>query len=117
MRCRRPRVSSCRGEGVGWDLHENGQVLFVLPSAFGLPGAGDYLRLHQTFEHGLRIFAQFQLGEPGCRAGDAFPGYGHIVLPQPEPREWQAYSPSDRPAERNTSYPYWLIEQSEFFKA
>ncbi|PRB81024.1 toxin VasX [Pseudomonas sp. MYb185] len=108
------RVQGIRLNAVVLDAN---RLLFVLPSAFDLPGAGDYLRLHQTFEHGLRIFAQFQLGEPGCRVGDAFPGYGHIVLPQPEPREWQAYSPSDRPAERNTSYPYWLIEQSEFFKA
>lgn len=93
------------------------RLLFVLPNAFAIPDMRSHLRLRRRFEHGLRVFTQLRLGELGCSADDAFPGYGHIILPQPEPREWQIYSPLNRPEERNTSFPYWLIKQSEFFVA
>jgi len=120
-----------RTYGSGWDnrhqhipqtrlgavMLDASRLLFVLPSAFSVPQVSDPRRYRQAFEYRLRVFAQFQLGDRVCRADDTFPGYGHITLPQPEPRQWQPPSPGQRPTDSDTVFPYWVIEHSEFIKS
>lgn len=93
------------------------RLLFVLPAQFGVPTAGDPLRYRQAIEYSLKVYAQFQLGETICHAGDPFPGYNRITLPQPKPRNWQAFAaqmPTD--GDNADDVAYWLITQRDFAK-
>ena len=85
--------------------------------AVGVPTAGDPLRYRQPIEYSLKVYAQFQLGETVCHAGDPFPGYNRITLPQPKPRNWQAFAaqmPTD--GDNADDVAYWLITQRDFAK-
>jgi len=93
------------------------RLLFVLPAQFGVPTAGVPLRYRQAIEYSLKVYAQFQLGETICHAGDPFPGYNRITLPQPKPRNWQAFAaqmPTD--GDNADDVAYWLITQRDFAK-
>ncbi len=93
------------------------RLLFVLPAQFGVPAAGDPLRYRQAIEYSLKVYGQFQLGETICHADDPFPGYNRITLPQPKPRNWQAFAaqmPTD--SDNAGDVAYWLITQRDFAK-
>lgn len=102
---------------LGAVVLDGSRLLFVLPAQFAVPTAGDPLRYRQAIEYSLKVYGQFQLGEAICYADDPFPGYNRIALPQPTPRNWQAFSPVI-PADFNKAdeLPYWLITQRDFAK-
>ncbi|MGA4639460.1 hypothetical protein ACQKC8_04720 [Stutzerimonas stutzeri] len=104
-------------EKLGALVLTGNRLLFVLPAQFAVPTAGDPLRYRQAIEYSLKVYAQFQLGETICHAGDPFPGYNRITLPQPKPRNWQAFAaqmPTD--GDNADDVAYWLITQRDFAK-
>ncbi len=104
-------------EKLGALVLTGNRLLFVLPAQFGVPTAGDPLRYRQVIEYSLKVCAQFQLGETICHAGDPFPGYNRIKLPQPKPRNWEAFAaqmPTD--GDKADDVAYWLIIQRDFAK-
>jgi len=104
-------------EKLGALVLTGNRLLFVLPAQFGVPAAGDPLRYRQAIEYSLKVYGQFQLGETICHADDPFPGYNRITLPQPKPRNWQAFAaqmPTD--SDNADDVAYWLITQRDFAK-
>src|SRR3990167_8275716 len=104
-------------EKLGALVLTGNRLLFVLPAQFGVPAAGDPLRYRQAIEYSLQVYGQFQLGETICHADDPFPGYNRITLPQPKPRNWQAFAaqmPTD--SDNADDVAYWLITQRDFAK-
>ncbi len=104
-------------EKLGALVLTGNRLLFVLPAQFGVPTAGDPLRYRQAIEYSLKVCAQFHLGETICHAGDPFPGYNRITLPQPQPRNWEAFAaqmPAD--GDKDDDVAYWLITQRDFAK-
>ncbi|RMH81749.1 hypothetical protein EA796_22735 [Pseudomonas sp. AOB-7] len=104
-------------EKLGALVLTGNRLLFVLPAQFDVPTAGDPLRYRQAIEYSLKVYGQFQLGETICHAGDPFPGYNRITLPQPKPRNWQAFA-AQMPTDRDNAddVAYWLITQRDFAK-
>lgn len=109
---RRPAKVISR-EKLGAVVLDGSRILYVLPyqhqPAFGPLAASQYA---------LKVRAQFRLGHQACRAGDPFPAYDDLVLPQPSPRQWAAFDPTLLPQEGDVmdDLPYWLIEQSDYNK-
>jgi hypothetical protein len=104
-------------EKLGALVLDGNRLLFVLPAQFAVPTESDPRRYRQAIEYSLKVYGQFQLGEAMCYADDPFPGYNRITLPQPTPRNWQAFSPAI-PADfdKADELPYWLITQRDFAK-
>jgi hypothetical protein len=104
-------------EKLGAVVLDGSRLLFVLPAQFAVITESDPRRYRQAIEYSLKVYGQFQLGEAMCYADDPFPGYNRITLPQPKPRNWQAFSP-DIPADvdKADELPYWLITQRDFAK-
>lgn len=108
---RPPKVIS--QEKLGAVVLDGSRVLYVLPyqhqPAFSPLAASQYA---------LKVRAQFRLGHQSCRAGDPFPAYDDLVLPQPSPRQWATFNPALLPKEDDVmdDVPYWLIEQSDYNK-
>jgi hypothetical protein len=100
---------------LGAVMLDGSRVLYVLPAQFAVPSRGDPRRYRQAIEYSLKVYGQFHLGEPQCRADDPFPGYERITLPQPNARNWQPYAAS-RPADSSDDQAYWLITQRDFAK-
>jgi hypothetical protein len=100
-------------EKLGAVVLDGSRVLYVLPyqhqPAFSPLAASQYA---------LKVRAQFRLGHQACRAGDPFPAYDDLILPQPSPRQWAAFNPALLPKadEVMDDVPYWLIEQSDYRK-
>lgn len=100
-------------EKLGAVVLDGSRVLYVLPyqhqPAFNPLAASQYA---------LKVRAQFRLGHQICRAGDPFPAYDDLVLPQPSPRQWAAFNPTLLPKEDDVmdDVPYWLIDQSDYNK-
>lgn len=109
---RRPAKVISR-EKLGAVVLDGSRVLYVLPhqhqSAFSPLAASQYA---------LKVRAQFRLGHQSCRAGDPFPAYDDLILPQPSPRLWAAFNPALLPREDDVmdDVPYWLIDQSDYHK-
>ncbi len=109
---RRPAKVISR-EKLGAVVLDGSRVLYVLPHqhrpAFSPLAASQYA---------LKVRAQFRLGHQSCRAGDPFPAYDDLILPQPSPRQWAAFSPALLPKEDDVmdDVPYWLIDQSDYRK-
>jgi len=109
---RRPAKVISR-EKLGAVVLDGSRVLYVLPyqhqPAFNPLAASQYA---------LKVRAQFRLGHQICRAGDPFPAYDDLILPQPSPRQWAAFNPTLLPKEDDVmdDVPYWLIEQSDYRK-
>jgi hypothetical protein len=104
-------------EKLGAVLLDANRLLFVLPAQFAVPSSDDPLRYRQAIEYSLKVCGQFHLGENICYADDPFPGYNRITLPQPKPRNWQAFT-AQRPADGDNTddVAYWLITQRDFAK-
>lgn len=104
-------------EKLGPVVFDSNRVLFVLPAQFAVITESDPRRYLHAIEYSLKVYGQFQLGEAICYADDPFPGYNRIALPQPKPRNWQAFSPAI-PEDFDTvdELPYWLITQRDFAK-
>ncbi|QMV63297.1 hypothetical protein VUJ49_25435 [Pseudomonas berkeleyensis] len=102
-------------EKLGAVLLKDNRLLFVLPAMHQMIAQRDPRRNLQTIQYGLKVCAQFHLGEAMCYANDPFPGYNRITLPQPTPRQWQPYSPG-LPADLETRVEaaYWLISKRDF---
>jgi hypothetical protein len=100
-------------EKLGAVVLDGGRALYVLPyqhqPAFNPLAASQYA---------LKVRAQFRLSHQACRAGDPFPAYDDLILPQPSPRQWAAFNPALLPKEDEVmdDVPYWLIEQSDYRK-
>lgn len=125
-------VLRTRGHASGWDYRyseliakeklgavvlDGNRLLFVLPAQFAVATVGDRRRYRQAIEYSLKVYGQFQLGETICHADDPFPGYNRITLPQPKPRNWQAFAaqmPTD--SDNADDVAYWLITQRDFAK-
>lgn len=109
---RRPAKVISR-EKLGAVVLDGSRVLYVLPHqhqpAFSPLAASQYA---------LKVRAQFHLGHQSCRAGDPFPAYDDLILPQPSPRQWAAFNPALLPREDDVmdDVPYWLIDQSDYNK-
>jgi hypothetical protein len=104
-------------EKLGALVLDGNRLLFVLPAQFAVTSADDPLRYRQAIEYSLKVCGQFHLGENICYADDPFPGYNRITLPQPKPRNWQAFT-AQRPADGDNAddVAYWLITQRDFAK-
>jgi hypothetical protein len=104
-------------EKLGPTVLDGNRVLFVIPAQFAVITESDPRRYRQAIEYSLKVYGQFRLGEAMCYADDPFPGYNHIALPQPTPRDWQAFNPVI-PADfdKADDLPYWLITQRDFAK-
>jgi len=102
---------------LGPVVFDGNRLLFVLPAQFAVITESDPRRYRQAIEYSLKVYGQFQLGEAICYANDPFPGYNRIALPQPKPRNWQAFTPG-MPANFDNAddVPYWLITQRDFAK-
>ncbi|MDH0337024.1 hypothetical protein [Metapseudomonas otitidis] len=100
-------------EKLGAVVLDGTRVLYVLP--YQHPPAFNPLAASQ---YALKVRAQFRLSHQACRAGDPFPTYDDLVLPQPSPRQWAAFNPALLPKEDQVmdDAPYWLIEQSDYEK-
>lgn len=98
-------------EKLGALVMDSTRLLFVLPRQH--PPLRDPLR---SFRYALRVSAQFRLSEHQCRAGELFPDYKELTLPQPAPRSWKPYDPRLVPQPNHTEEdaPYWCIEQSDY---
>jgi len=109
---RRPARAISR-EKLGAVVLDGGRVLYVLPHQHQ-PAFNPLA----TSRYALKVRAQFRLGHQACRAGDPFPAYDDLVLPQPSPRQWAAFDPALLPKEGDVmdDLPYWLIEQSDYRK-
>ncbi|TWC41586.1 hypothetical protein FBY03_102335 [Pseudomonas sp. SJZ079] len=109
---RRPAKVISR-EKLGAVVLDGSRVLYVLPHqhqpAFSPLASSQYA---------LKVRAQFRLGHQSCRAGDPFPAYDDLILPQPSPRQWAAFNPALLPREDDVmdDVPYWLIDQSDYHK-
>lgn len=86
-------------------------VLYVLPSSFSVARLSPIDRYKVSVTQGLKVSAQFELSEDQASQ--------HLVLPQPSPKNWSAFTPSNRhlppdnlPADQ--APPYWQIETTEF---
>ncbi|KFX71216.1 hypothetical protein TMS3_0104590 [Pseudomonas taeanensis MS-3] len=90
---------------------DEGTVLYVLPRQFPQLQLSPLQRHHNSVTQRLKVSAQFHLGQAGSSTDS-------LVLPQPTPKRWQAYSPAfgNRPAQnaQPDDVPYWQIEISEF---
>jgi hypothetical protein len=104
-------------EKLGAVVLDANRLLFVLPAQFAVASADDPLRYRQAIEYSLKVCGQFHLGENICYADDPFPGYNRITLPQPKPRNWQAFT-AQRPSDGANAddVAYWLITQRDFAK-
>lgn len=95
---------------TAWPLDE-GTVLYVLPRQFPPMQLSSLQRHQYSVTHRLRISAQFHLGQEDSSTHA-------LVLPQPTPKRWQAYTPAFRRRPPYTAQPddvpYWQIEISEF---
>jgi hypothetical protein len=100
-------------EKLGAVVLDGSRVLYVLTyqhqPAFSPLAASQYA---------LKVRAQFRLSHQACRAGDPFPAYDDLILPQPSPRQWAAFNPALLPKDDEVmdDVPYWLIEQSDYNK-
>jgi hypothetical protein len=108
---RPPKVIS--QEKLGAVVLNGGRVLYVLPHQHR-PAFNPLA----TSQYALKVRAQFRLSHQACRAGDPFPAYDDLILPQPSPRQWTAFNPVLLPKEEEVmdDVPYWLIEQSDYRK-
>ncbi|RIZ47035.1 hypothetical protein AXX04_29850 [Pseudomonas aeruginosa] len=86
-------------------------VLYVLPASLPIPQLSPRARYSVRMTQGLKISAQFELNadQPEER----------LVLPQPNPKSWSAFTSANRylPPDDlgpHAAPPYWLIENSEF---
>ncbi|EOG2037347.1 hypothetical protein FA366_04480 [Pseudomonas aeruginosa] len=86
-------------------------VLYVLPASLPIPQLSPRARYSMRMTQGLKISAQFELNadQPEQR----------LVLPQPSPKSWSAFTSANRylPPDDlgpHAAPPYWLIENSEF---
>ncbi|MEN1592912.1 hypothetical protein AAIH63_34300, partial [Pseudomonas aeruginosa] len=86
-------------------------VLYVLPASLPIPQLSPRARYSVRMTQGLKISAQFELNadQPEER----------LVLPQPSPKSWSAFTSANRyrPPDDlgpHAAPPYWLIENSEF---
>lgn len=86
-------------------------VLYVLPASLPVPQLSPRDRHRVRMTQGLKISAQFELNadQPEER----------LVLPQPSPKSWSAFTSANRhlPPDDlgpHAAPPYWLIENSEF---
>lgn len=105
-------------EKLGAVILDGNRLLYVFPAQFALVAADDPRRYRQAIEYSLKIYAQLHLGEATCHADDLFPGYNHITLPQPKPRNWQPFTANKPRDEQNgDDVAYWLITQRDFAKA
>jgi len=90
---------------------DEGTVLYILPRQFPQMQLSPRQRHQHSVTHRLRISAQFHLGQEGSSTHA-------LVLPQPTPKRWQAYTPACRSRPPHTAQPddipYWQIEISEF---
>lgn len=111
------RYQSIPKEKLGAVVLDGNRLLFVLPAQFAVASVDDPLRYRQAIEYSLKVCGQFHLGENICYADDPFPGYNRITLPQPKPRNWQAFT-AKRPADGDNAddVAYWLITQRDFAK-
>jgi hypothetical protein len=100
-------------EKLGAVVLDGSRVLYVLPHQHQ-PAFNPLA----TSQYALKVRAQFRLGHQACRAGDPFPAYDDLILPQPSPRLWAAFNPALLPKEDDVmdDVPYWLIEQSDYRK-
>lgn len=100
-------------EKLGAVVLNGGRVLYVLPHHHR-PAFNSLA----TSQYALKVRAQFRLGHQACRAGDPFPAYDDLILPQPSPRQWAAFNPALLPREDEVmdDLPYWLIDQSDYRK-
>src|SRR3990167_7067049 len=98
-------------EKLGALVMDNNRMLFILPWQHA--PVREPLR---SFRYALRVCAQFRLSEHQCRAGEPFPDYKELTLPQPAPRSWQPYEPRlvPQPDHTEEDAPYWRIEQSDY---
>lgn len=106
---RPPRVIS--REKLGAVVLDGSRVLYVLSHQH----QPTYNTL-STSQYALKVRAQFRLSHQACRAGDPFPTYDNLILPQPSPRQWADFNPALLPKEDQVmdDVPYWLIEQSDY---
>ncbi|MBH9087434.1 hypothetical protein I5K40_21015, partial [Pseudomonas aeruginosa] len=86
-------------------------VLYVLPASLPIPQLSPRARYSMRMTQGLKISAQFELNadQPEQR----------LVLPQPSPKSWSAFTSANRylppdDLDPHAAPPYWLIENSEF---
>lgn len=98
-------------EKLGALVMDNTRVLFVLGRQYLPERVPGY-----SFLYALRVCAQFRLSEHQCRAGESFPDYKELILPQPAPRSWKPYDPRLVPKSNDTEEeaPHWRIEQSDY---
>lgn len=98
-------------EKLGALVMDSTRMLFILPWQHA--PRRDPLR---SFSYALRVCAQFRLSEHQCRAGELFPDYKELTLPQPTPRSWKSYDPLLVPKSNDIEEeaPYWCIKQSDF---
>ncbi|QAY83358.1 hypothetical protein [Pseudomonas arsenicoxydans] len=87
-------------------------VLYVLPSSLRVAQRSPLERQSMRMTQGLKVSAQFVLSAD--EANDL------LVLPQPSPKSWSAFTPANRrlpPIHQspNDAPPYWQIEITEFF--
>ncbi|MBS7662446.1 hypothetical protein I0D00_10940 [Pseudomonas lalucatii] len=109
---RRPAKVISR-EKLGAVVLDGSRVLYVLPYQHQ-PGFSPLA----ASQYALKVRAQFRLEHQACRAGDPFPAYDDLILPQPSPRQWAAFNPALLPEEDDVmdDVPYWLIDQSDYRK-
>lgn len=86
-------------------------VLYVLPSSLPVPQRSFLDRHNVTMTQGLKVSAQFELS--------ADQENERLMLPQPSPKSWSAYTQANRrlPPDNllpDAAPPYWQIEITEF---
>ncbi|MFJ2467094.1 hypothetical protein [Pseudomonas sp. NPDC087615] len=86
-------------------------VLYIVPASLPIIQLSPLDRYNVRVTQGLKISAQFELSSDQQDE--------HLILPQPSPKNWSAFSPSNRrlPPDNlpvNETPPYWQIETTEF---
>lgn len=112
----RPPVEITR-EKLGGVVLDDSRIIYILAYQNQVIEESDIRRNFTTCEYSLKVYGQFELGQPQCLAGDPFPEYRNIYLPQPKPSSWEPY-PGPQPTNKDGAddVPYWLIEQRDFLK-
>jgi len=104
-------------EKLGAVVMDGTRALYILANQHEVIHEDDPRRYRTTCEYSLKVYGQFELGQMQCKAGDPFPEYRNIALPQPKPSAWVPYpGPLPTDSDGANDVPYWLIEQRDFAK-
>ncbi|KHO64808.1 hypothetical protein [Pseudomonas flexibilis] len=119
-----------RSDTSGWTQHPrlnptaklgpirltDNRMLFIYSALHRASSGYDTRPYRHPPTYSLKVYIQLELGKSDEDKHDLFPGYNQIVLPQPQPRQWQAFTPARTLDVTADNIPYWLIAQRAFAK-